>query len=54
MSAWRRTYGRARHGKPAPKSEADYPRIEDGVRGVRFIERTVESASSERKWTAFP
>jgi predicted dehydrogenase len=45
---------RAAHGKPAPKTEADYPSIEDGVRGVRFIERTVESASSERKWTAFP
>ncbi|NRF67487.1 Gfo/Idh/MocA family oxidoreductase [Aquincola sp. S2] len=30
---------------------ADYPRIEDGARGVRFIERTVASAASERKWT---
>jgi predicted dehydrogenase len=31
---------------------ADYPRIEDGARGVRFIERTVESAASDRKWTS--
>ena len=30
----------------------DYPRVEDGARGVRFIERTVESARSERKWVA--
>jgi predicted dehydrogenase len=32
---------------------ADYPRVEDGARGVRFIEKVVESALSERKWTAF-
>ena len=32
---------------------ADYPRVEDGVRGVRFIERTVASAGSQAKWTAW-
>jgi predicted dehydrogenase len=31
---------------------ADYPHVEDGARGVRFIEKTVESARSERKWMA--
>jgi hypothetical protein len=31
---------------------ADYPRVEDGAEGVRFIETVVESAASERKWTA--
>lgn len=30
---------------------ADYPRVEDGARGVRFIEKAVESSRSERKWT---
>ena len=30
---------------------ADYPRVEDGARGVRFIERTVASAASTAKWT---
>ena len=30
---------------------ADYPRVEDGARGVRFIERAVASAASEAKWT---
>jgi predicted dehydrogenase len=30
---------------------ADYARVEDGARGVRFIEATVESSRSERKWT---
>ena len=38
-------------GVPASVEEADYPRIEDGVRGVRFIEKTVASAASDRKWT---
>ena len=43
---------RLAHGRPASVGEAEYPRIEDGARGVRFIEKTVESAASERKWTA--
>lgn len=38
-------------GRQADALEADYPRIDAGVRGVRFIERTVESSRSERKWT---
>ena len=38
-------------GAPADALQADYPRIEDGVRGVRFIEKVVESAASEKKWT---
>lgn len=31
--------------------EADYPRLEDGARGVRFIEKVVQSAASTTKWT---
>ncbi|WP_062364259.1 Gfo/Idh/MocA family protein [Variovorax paradoxus] len=43
---------RARNaGQPADPIAADYPRVEDGARGVRFIERTVASAQSESKWT---
>jgi predicted dehydrogenase len=38
-------------GEPADPLDADYPRVEDGARGVRFIERTVASAQSELKWT---
>ncbi|AFZ68575.1 Gfo/Idh/MocA family protein [Deinococcus peraridilitoris] len=30
---------------------ADFPTLEDGARGVHFIEKAVESAQSERKWT---
>ncbi|GAA0753086.1 Gfo/Idh/MocA family oxidoreductase [Ideonella azotifigens] len=40
-------------GQPADPLAADYPRVEDGARGVRFIEATVASAASEQKWTAF-
>ena len=41
-----------RAGTVADPVQADYPRVEDGARGVRFIEKVVESAASERKWTA--
>jgi predicted dehydrogenase len=30
-----------------------YPTITDGVRGMRFIEKVIESARSEQKWTKF-
>jgi predicted dehydrogenase len=40
-------------GAEADPLDADYPRVEDGARGVRFIEKVVESAHSERKWTPF-
>jgi len=43
---------RLEHGRPATLDEADYPRVEDGARGVRFIEKTVASAASAQKWTA--
>ncbi|RYH69168.1 MAG: Gfo/Idh/MocA family oxidoreductase [Alcaligenaceae bacterium] len=39
-------------GRVASAQEADYPRVEDGAHGVHFIEKVVESAASERKWTA--
>jgi predicted dehydrogenase len=42
---------RASQGRAATADEAEYPRIADGVRGVRFIEKTVESAASNVKWT---
>ena len=43
---------RARHaaGVPASAQDADYPRIDAGARGVRFIERTIASARAEAKW----
>ncbi|VTU13155.1 putative oxidoreductase YdgJ [Variovorax sp. SRS16] len=40
-------------GGTADPLAADYPRVEEGARGVRFIERTLASATSELKWTAW-
>ncbi|OUM04223.1 Gfo/Idh/MocA family protein [Variovorax sp. JS1663] len=40
-------------GRPAEALEADYPRVEEGARGVRFIERVVASSRSDAKWTAW-
>ncbi|MDB5732355.1 MAG: putative oxidoreductase, partial [Variovorax sp.] len=40
-------------GGAADALAADYPRVEDGARGVRFIERTVASAAAPGKWTAW-
>lgn len=39
-------------GIAADSLDADYPRLEDGARGVRFIEKVVQSARSEQKWTS--
>jgi predicted dehydrogenase len=41
-------------GAPASAQDADYPRIEAGARGVRFIERTLESARGQAKWVSMP
>jgi predicted dehydrogenase len=32
--------------------EGQFPTVEDGARGVRFIERVVESGASDEKWVA--
>jgi predicted dehydrogenase len=39
-------------GAAADPLEADYPRLADGARGVRFIEKVVQSAGSQAKWTS--
>jgi len=37
-----------------PKAEwLDFPGIEDGVRGMAFIENVIESGNSEKKWMEF-
>ena len=33
--------------------EGDFPKLIDGARGVRFIEKAVESAHSNVKWTTY-
>lgn len=43
---------RARHaGEPVDAVVADYPRVQDGARGVYFIEKVLESSRSAAKWT---
>lgn len=41
-------------GVPAAQRQLDFPSVRDGARGVRFIERTILSAVSDRKWTSVP
>ena len=38
--------------KPDPLY-TDFPGIRDGVRGMQFVERVVESSKSKEKWVAF-
>jgi predicted dehydrogenase len=38
-------------GKTPPRESLDFPGIEDGVRGMAFVETLVQSARSPRKWT---
>ncbi|RSK47061.1 gfo/Idh/MocA family oxidoreductase [Hymenobacter rigui] len=40
-------------GQPAPPEARDFPGIEDGVRGMAFIETVIASGRSEQKWTDF-
>jgi predicted dehydrogenase len=44
---------RARAAGQTVPPEADFPTLTDGARGVRFIEKTVESGRSTAKWTPF-
>ncbi len=38
-------------GKEASKCDKDFPTIEDGVRGMRFIEAVVTSSENDSQWT---
>ncbi|WKB55084.1 Gfo/Idh/MocA family protein [Eleftheria terrae] len=40
-----------REGRIPVAWEADHPTVQDGARGVWFIEKTVESSRSAQKWT---
>ena len=37
-------------GRELGPLEGQFPTVEDGARGVRFIERVVESSSTDKKW----
>lgn len=40
-------------GREPTALEADFPTVYDGARGVRFIEKVVESSRSDQKWLPF-
>jgi predicted dehydrogenase len=45
---------KAQLNKETPKPEwLDFPGIEDGVRGMRFIEKVIESGKTQQKWIDF-
>jgi len=40
-------------GREPSELELDFPSVYDGARGVKFIERVVESSKSDQKWLPF-
>ena len=40
-------------GREPTELEMDFPTVYDGARGVKFIERVVESSQSSQKWLSF-
>jgi len=40
-------------GKEPSKEMMDFPKVEEGVRGMAFIDNVVASSQSEKKWTPF-
>jgi predicted dehydrogenase len=45
--------GKRKSGQPIGGDDLDFPGVEDGVRGVRFIERCVESSNKGAVWVDF-
>lgn len=41
------------NGTPAPAEAADFPSVDDGIRGMAFIDNVVKSSQSSEKWTTF-
>ncbi len=44
---------RAHQKGEAPDPLYDFPTVQDGLRGMKFIDTVLESDKSETKWTAF-
>jgi predicted dehydrogenase len=40
-------------GREPTELELDFPTVYDGARGVKFIEKVIESGQSDRKWLSF-
>ncbi len=48
-----RAVGKKNAGEPLTDEDLDFPDVEDGIRGVRFIERCVESSCKGATWVRF-
>ncbi len=42
-----------KENRPPPPQGYDFPTVDDGVRGMRFLEKVVESSRSEKKWLQY-
>ena len=40
-------------GTKPSKESLDFPSVDDGVRGMAFIDNVVASAQSDKKWTEY-
>ena len=40
-------------GREATKEILDFPKVDEGIRGMAFIDNVVRSSASKEKWTAF-
>jgi hypothetical protein len=40
-------------GVQPTKEMLDFPRVDEGVRGMAFIDNVVKSSTSKEKWTPF-
>jgi predicted dehydrogenase len=45
--------GKKKRGEPITPDDLDFPGVEEGVRGVRFIEKCVESSNKGATWIKF-
>jgi hypothetical protein len=45
--------GKKIDGEPLTPDDLDFPGVEDGIRGVRYIERCVESSNRGAVWVDF-
>lgn len=47
------TLNKKRAGEPLSKDDLDYPTVQEGIRGVKFIEKCVESSQRGAAWVNF-
>ncbi len=47
------TLNKVKAKEPLTDADRDFPGVEDGIRGVRFIEKCVESSDKGAAWVNF-